>query len=184
MVGEWALYPGSKFQGRQHSGKESYPVQVELQHVDLEQSYLYGYLQITGLTKEYPKLTTFFGAEIIGDKYSFLTGKWEANESVDESHWNQFKEFRPYCATFNQFGCSYDFTYKDHLFMRWKEEFLVPDHAITDISGASYAGFYYICYIKSEAKFCGYYYHHKISEFQSLELKHIPERSFATFEFR
>lgn len=30
-------------------------------------------------------------------------------------------------------------------FMRWKERFLVPDHRVTSINGASYAGFYYIC---------------------------------------
>jgi hypothetical protein len=35
----------------------------------------------------------------------------------------------------------------DHgvLFMRWKEQFLVPDHRVRSINGASYAGFYYIC---------------------------------------
>ena len=29
--------------------------------------------------------------------------------------------------------------------MRWKEQFLVPDHRVRSINGASYAGFYYIC---------------------------------------
>lgn len=29
--------------------------------------------------------------------------------------------------------------------MRWKERFLVPDHRVRAINGASYAGFYYIC---------------------------------------
>jgi Vacuolar import and degradation protein len=29
--------------------------------------------------------------------------------------------------------------------MRWKERFLVPDHRLKTINGASYAGFYYIC---------------------------------------
>lgn len=29
--------------------------------------------------------------------------------------------------------------------MRWKERFLVPDHRVKSINGASYAGFYYIC---------------------------------------
>jgi hypothetical protein len=31
------------------------------------------------------------------------------------------------------------------IFMRWKEQFLVPDHRVRSINGASYAGFYYIC---------------------------------------
>ena len=29
--------------------------------------------------------------------------------------------------------------------MRWKERFLVPDHKVKDINGASFAGFYYVC---------------------------------------
>ena len=28
--------------------------------------------------------------------------------------------------------------------MRWKERFLVPDHRVSQINGASFAGFYYI----------------------------------------
>lgn len=40
-----------------------------------------------------------------------------------------------------------------------QEQFLVPDHTIKDISGASFAGFYYICFQKSAASIEGYYYH-------------------------
>lgn len=57
------------------------------QHVDEENSYLCGYLQINGLTDEYPKLTTFFDGEIISQKYPFLTRKWDADEDVDKKHW-------------------------------------------------------------------------------------------------
>lgn len=45
----------------------------------------------------------------------------------------------------------------------FQEHFLVPDHTIKDISGASFAGFYYICFQKSAATMEGYYYH-KTSE--------------------
>lgn len=58
-----------------------------LQHVDEENSYLCGYLKITGLTLEYPMLTTFFDGEIISKKYPFLTRKWDAEEDVDRKHW-------------------------------------------------------------------------------------------------
>ena len=44
-----------------------------------------------------------------------------------------------------------------------QELFLVPDHKITDINGASFAGFYYICFQKSRGTIEGYYYH-KLSE--------------------
>lgn len=57
------------------------------QHVDEENSYLCGYLEISHLTPEYPILTTFFEGEIISKKYPFLTRKWEADEDVDKKHW-------------------------------------------------------------------------------------------------
>ena len=47
--------------------------QVTLQHVDLENSYLSGYLQINGLTDDFPVLITFFDGEIISEKHPFLT---------------------------------------------------------------------------------------------------------------
>jgi hypothetical protein len=81
------LYNGSKFQGFQKSKGNSYEVEVVLQHVDEENSYLCGYLQINGLTEEYPTLTTFFDGEIISQKYPFLTRKWDADEDVDKKHW-------------------------------------------------------------------------------------------------
>ncbi|KAG6450241.1 hypothetical protein O3G_MSEX006464 [Manduca sexta] len=81
------LYNGSKFQGHQKSKGNSYEVEVVLQHVDEENSYLCGYLKIKGLTEEFPTLTTFFDGEIISAKYPFLTRKWDADEDVDRKHW-------------------------------------------------------------------------------------------------
>ena len=60
---------------------------IYFQHVDEANSYLCGYLTITGLTEEYQTLTTFFDGEIISDRYPFLTRKWDANEEVDKKHW-------------------------------------------------------------------------------------------------
>lgn len=70
-----------------------------------------------------------------------------------------------------------DFTYdalekSDYVFMRWKEHFLVPDHTIRDINGASFAGFYYICFQKSKAIMEGYYYH-RSSEWSVHEISSI-----------
>lgn len=42
--------------------------------------------------------------------------------------------------------------------MRWKEHFLVPDHRVRTIDGASFAGFYYICYQRSTNEIKGYYF--------------------------
>ncbi|XP_027945253.1 glucose-induced degradation protein 4 homolog isoform X2 [Eumetopias jubatus] len=154
------LYSGSKFRGHQKSKGNSYDVEVVLQHVDTGNSYLCGYLKIKGLTEEYPTLTTFFEGEIISKKHPFLTRKWDADEDVDRKHWGKFLAFYQYAKSFN----SDDFDYEelkngDYVFMRWKEQFLVPDHTIKDISGASFAGFYYICFQKSAASIEGYYYH-------------------------
>ena len=93
---------------------------VILQHVDLKDSYLCGYLHIKGLTDAYPELSTYFEAEIIGPKHSFLTRKWEADEHTDRQHWTKFPAFQPYEHRFNQDGFHYDFEGKNDIFMRWK----------------------------------------------------------------
>ncbi|XP_025776139.1 glucose-induced degradation protein 4 homolog [Puma concolor] len=154
-------------------------------HVDTGNSYLCGYLKIKGLTEEYPTLTTFFEGEIISKKHPFLTRKWDADEDVDRKHWGKFLAFYQYAKSFN----SDDFDYEelkngDYVFMRWKEQFLVPDHTIKDISGASFAGFYYICFQKSAASIEGYYYHRSSEWYQSLNLTHVPEHSAPIYEFR
>ncbi|XP_036308148.1 glucose-induced degradation protein 4 homolog isoform X3 [Eptesicus fuscus] len=159
------LYSGSKFRGHQKSKGNSYDVEVVLQ--------------------EYPTLTTFFEGEIISQKHPFLTRKWDADEDVDRKHWGKFLAFYQYAKSFN----SDDFDYEelkngDYVFMRWKEQFLVPDHTIKDISGASFAGFYYICFQKSAASIEGYYYHRSSEWYQSLNLTHVPEHSAPIYEFR
>ncbi|KAF8978563.1 GID complex subunit 4, VID24 [Entomortierella lignicola] len=189
------LYSGSKFRGIQRSGEHSYDVRVDIKNVNLDESFLCGYLHIDGLTEEYPELTTYFEAEIIGPKYSFHTRKWDADEMIDEEHWTQFEAFE--CLANSVFNRSdidededmeeeedeqirrhhhhhqngrcphhqsynpqtYSHKNEDVVFMRWKEHFLVPDHNIDGISGASFAGFYYICYNKKTSAISGYYYH-------------------------
>uniref|UniRef100_A0A8D0BI42 GID complex subunit 4 homolog n=1 Tax=Salvator merianae TaxID=96440 RepID=A0A8D0BI42_SALMN len=179
------LYSGAKFRGQQRSKGNAYEVEVVVQHVDMENSYLCGYLKIKGLTEEYPTLTTFFEGEIISKKHPFLTRKWDADEDVDRKHWGKFPAFYQYAKTFNSDDFDYeDLKNDDFVFMRWKEQFLVPDHTIKDISGASFAGFYYICFQKSAASIEGYYYHRSSEWYQSLNLTHVPEYSAPIYEFR
>lgn len=179
------LYSGSRFRGHQKSKGSAYEVDVVVQHVSIEESYLCGYLKIKGLTEEFPTLTTFFAGEIISQKRPFLTRKWDADEDVDRKHWGKFLSFYKYAKNFN---CD-DFDYEalersDYIFMRWKEQFLVPDHTIKDISGASFAGFYYICFQKSTATIEGFYYHRSSEWYQSLNLNLIQEHSLPIYEFR
>jgi len=179
------LFSGSQFKGIQKSERASYPVTVTLQYVDLEKSLIVGYLTIAGLTERHPILTTYFEAEVIGDTYSFLTRKWNADETVDRKHWDRFPEFAPYRATFNTEGFSLPpWRSQETLFMRWKEYFLVPNHRIRSIDGASYEGFYYICYRRNEGTITGYYYHCTGEWYQFLELRHVPQHTFPTMEFR
>lgn len=184
-VTESLLYSGSRFCGHQKSKGNCYDVEVILQHVDINNSYLCGYLKIKGLTEEFPSLTTFFDGEIISKKSQFLTRKWDADEEVDRKHWSKFVQFYQYSKTFNCDSFDYNqLIHQDFVFMRWKEHFLVPDHTIKDIAGASFAGFYYICLTKSNQTIEGYYYHRQSEWFQSLTLIHVPQNSIQIYEFR
>ncbi|XP_002154894.1 glucose-induced degradation protein 4 homolog isoform X1 [Hydra vulgaris] len=179
------LYSGSRFKGNQKSKGNCYDVEVVLQHVDQESSFLCGYLKIKGLTDEYPTLVTYFDGEIISQKYPFLTRKWDADEDVDKKHWGKFGPFIQFAKKFNTDNFDYEYLKTtDIVFMRWKERFLLPDHKITDIDGASFAGFYYICFQKSTATIEGFYYHRNSEMFQSLTLVHVTDNAPSTFEFR
>lgn len=73
---------------------------------------------------------------------------------------SKFESFCQYAKSFNSDTFDYEaLKGTDFVFMRWKEHFLVPDHTIKDINGASFAGFYYICFQKSAASIEGFYYH-------------------------
>lgn len=139
------LYPGAKFEGTQKSGRNSYDVTVTIVDVDFATSFLCGYLCIRGLTDDWPELTTYFDAEIIGSRYGFLTQNWGASENEDLVHWSRFPAFRHIKHEAKRPRLTIDDRDRGAVFMRWKEKFLVPDHRVHDINGASFAGFYYVC---------------------------------------
>lgn len=175
------LYPGCKFKGYQTSGDKKYEVEVQIREVDLAQSYLCGDLLIRGLTTEYPELITCFDAEIIGDRYEFETGKWKATRNIDLQHWRRFGAF----AGIEKHDYKHDPRHSDHMFMRWKEQFLVPDHRVDALKGgASFAGFYYICFQRDTGRIEGLYYHAQSEMYQRLVLHRVAERKFGTYEFR
>jgi hypothetical protein len=183
------LRPGSKFKGTQQSERQVYDVHVEIKYVDLRESFLCGYLRIQGLTPDNPTLTTYFEGEIIGSKYGFITKHedWGATEKVDLNHWSKFTAFRPYKSQVRKGGAVpiANLTQRDNIFMRWKEHFLVPDHRVRTINGASFEGFYYICFNQKKGDVSGIYFHSRSEKFQQLELKHVPDRGcFGALEFR
>lgn len=214
-TGRNCLYPGSTFQGVQKSGRSDYDVTVTILDVDLATSFLCGYLEIRGLTEDWPELTTYFDAEIIGAQYSFLTRGWGATHEDDLQHWAQFPAFSskeiqndlqfPRYTLRDEMGRRQ----RSCLFMRWKERFLVPDHRVKDINGASFAGFYYICLDFEpsalsdaasdtgppkgdlepiSASMSGFYFHNSSERYQQLSLHHVPDEvtgmGNGTFEWR
>jgi len=143
--GHHCLFPGATFQGTQKSGRNSYDVNVTIVDVDFASSFLCGYLRIRGLTDDWPELTTYFDAEIIGSRYGFLTQNWGATEQEDMVHWQRFPAFKHVRNELKKPQLTMSDRDRGAVFMRWKERFLVPDHRVQDISGASFAGFYYVC---------------------------------------
>lgn len=154
---------------------------VEIKHVDMRESFMCGYLRIqgehvkfrqarhmanaaSGLTDDHPSLTTYFEGEIIGNKYTFVTQhpEWGSNEKVDRQHWARFPAYKPLSKHSSRSEIvSKDWMQKEHLFMRWKEYFLVPDHRVKTISGASFEGFYYISFNQVSGSIEGIYFHAK-----------------------
>ncbi|KAI1430411.1 vacuolar import and degradation protein-domain-containing protein [Xylaria sp. FL1777] len=184
------LRPGSKFHGTQQSERQIYDVDVDIKYIDLRESFLCGYLKIQGLTEDNPTLTTYFEGEIIGSRYDFLTRHegWGATEKIDLNHWGKFSAFRQYSKQVRK-GVAVtipNLAQRENIFMRWKEQFLVPDHRVNSLNGASYEGFYYICFNQKEGSVSGIYFHHKSeNRFQQLELKHVEDRGcFSAMEFR
>ncbi|WPG99740.1 Hypothetical protein R9X50_00255900 [Acrodontium crateriforme] len=182
------LRPGSKFQGTQQSDRQRYDVQVEIKDVDMAESFLCGYLRIQGLTDDHPTLTTFFEGEIIGPKYKFRTAhpSWGSSEKVDYQHWNRFTPWAPLARAAKSPNFTLNnFDQREHLWMRWKEYFLVPDHRVKTITGASFEGFYYICFNQCTGSVEGVYFHAKSEKFQKLELDHVDDRGcMGAVEFR
>ncbi|WRT65814.1 uncharacterized protein IL334_002763 [Kwoniella shivajii] len=157
-VGRGALYPGSIFKGTQTSGRSAYEVEIQLIDVNFIESSVSGYLSISHLTDSHPHLTTFFDGEIIGPQYGFITGpRFGATEHDDMRHWGRFEQFRRPTTRSDMVRPELYFRdplpdrskgeirakERDFVFLRIKERFLVPDHKLRDISGASFAGFYY-----------------------------------------
>ena len=99
---------------------------------------------------------------------------------------SKFLAFYQYAKNFNSDCFNYEELKKtDFVFMRWKEHFLVPDHTIKDINGASFAGFYYICFNQVMGTVSGIYFHAKSEKYQQLELKHVDDRGcMPAMEFR
>ena len=51
----------------------------------------------------------------------------------------------------------------------------MPDHRVKSISGASFEGFYYICFDQRVGSVSGIYFHARSEKFQQLELNWVRD---------
>ena len=107
-------------------------------------------------------MTTYFEGEIIGNnKHSFATNhpEWGSSWKLDKKHWEKFPAYRQLSSADKSANSSPNLMRREHVFMRWKENFLVPDHRVRNLRGASYEGFYYICFSRVTGSITGIYFH-------------------------
>ncbi|ODV79319.1 uncharacterized protein CANTADRAFT_26281 [Suhomyces tanzawaensis NRRL Y-17324] len=228
------LRPNAVFVGDQESDKRCH-VRVEFKTVDLVNSVLTGFLQISGLTPEHSEISTCFRGEIINNplscykwlnkrnsptetpiqRYSFITEnkQWGSYPKNDLEHWRILSSASYYDhdspeehyieqeeANLKQRLRNIQNGLEDNqfIYMRWKEEFLLPDSRVKQIEGASFEGFYFavlnIGGFESQGQghsnriapgsINGLYYHKTSSQLQSLNLRYVGEDLVSdSFEF-
>lgn len=205
------LRPNARFVGEQQSGAARYDIKVELKTVDLVSSVVTGFFQISGLTDEHPLITTCFKGEIVNNpifrrhgNYSFITEQrsWGLFPKNDMDHWRKLTGL-PASTSEDELKEKLERIYRGEedtqkVYMRWKEEFLLPDLRIKLLKGASFEGFYYIVLsigagARDADQFSaetnpglinGLYFHTQSDKFQSLSLRYVEDRGVShAFEF-
>lgn len=217
------LRPNAKYVGEQQSSVGIHDIRVELKTVDLVNSVVTGFFQISGLTDEHPLITTCFKGEIINNPlksrgwndnsvspvkdYTFITDnhEWGSFPQNDLDHWKTLVRSSGAMSEDSLRRSLQDIysgsTDSLFIYMRWKEEFLVPDSRIKQLKNASFEGFYYVVLNigggpadhDSEAfstriipgTVSGLYYHTQNDKFQSLSLRYVEERGVSgVFDFQ
>ncbi|XP_024377492.1 uncharacterized protein [Physcomitrium patens] len=204
------LNVGQAFAGTQNVSNmqkdEAWKVNVRLQGVDMQSGYLCGSMEALNVPAAETPVVTFWEGEIVDNRnYSFYTGQWDATKETDVKHWSKFASFLELREEVQKDGGkSIDLVNHPYIFMRWKEKFFV--NVGTDC-GLTIAGFYYVCFSRSDGSVNGFYYDPNsryaaynydllnvvlgnvlCSPYQKLELKATNEgragHSFATYQFQ
>lgn len=81
---------------------------------------LFLFLYLICILQNFPTLTTFFEAEIVGPQFSFLTDKWGSSKRIDYLHWSRFNGFDKVKDKWDEPDFKYDFKNNGYIFMRWK----------------------------------------------------------------
>lgn len=198
------LRPNSRFVGEQQSGSARYEIKVEFKSVDLASSEVTGFFEISGLTDDHPVITTCFRGEIINNplalwpntkQYSFATEEpgWGSFIENDLEHWRKLIGAGPSMSE-SDFLRQLQLVRSGrrnplHVYMRWKEEFLLPDLRVKSLKNALFEGFYYVVLNighRNETStytadlipgsISGLYFHTQNEKFQSLVLRHVETR--------
>lgn len=206
------LRPHACFVGEQQSGSSRYEIKVEFKSVDLASSEVTGFFEISGLTDDHPVITTCFRGEIINNPLSAWPGTRQYSFATEESGWGSFLEndlehWRKltgvgHAASDSEFLRLLRLIHSGrrdalHVYMRWKEEFLVPDLRVKSLKNALFEGFYYVVLNVGRrndpagytaelipGSISGLYYHTQNEKFQSLVLRHVETRGpGAAYEF-
>ncbi|KAL5106459.1 hypothetical protein TcWFU_010078 [Taenia crassiceps] len=109
-------------------------------------------------------------------------GKWGASIETDTNHWNELNVMARFP---NYYRDNFDYSQLenfDHVYMRWKEKFVLPYPNRTSEKKPS-SGFYYICLQKSTGELTGYFYN-KTERLQLLELRYDPQLTSTAFQIR
>lgn len=203
------LRSNAQFVGEQQSGCARYDIKVEFKSVDLVSSVVTGFFYILGLTDEHPLITTCFKGEIINNplarlvqgvkKFLFITEEknWSSFPKNDLEHWKKLTGSLPEC-TEDELRTKLQKIQAGNddpllIYMRWKEEFLLPDSRVKLLTGASFEGFYYVVLNigsgfepaqshHSALKLVpgtmnGLYFYTQSEKFQSLSLRYVPQRA-------
>ncbi|ELU44695.1 vacuolar import and degradation domain-containing protein [Rhizoctonia solani AG-1 IA] len=161
------LYPGASFVGIQKSGRNSYNVSVTIvvgsSPFGRSSMSTFRAQRFAGTSpsRTSPMTTRSLPPTLMQrSSYGFLTQSYGASEMDDMTHWGRFDSFRgalsrPSCL--NRMMTLYtaiksemrrpgltirqkSLSERGFVFMRWKERFLVPEHQVRGIRGASYDG--------------------------------------------
>ncbi|VDL24654.1 unnamed protein product [Hymenolepis diminuta] len=184
---------GAHFTGSQISRCKKYVVDVTFMAVDLSSKTLSGFIKVDKTSKDSESFenatnngkstTSYFNGEIISRKFPFVTGKWGASIETDTNHWNELNVVARFPNYYRD-----DFDYSqlenfDHVYMRWKESFILPDSTRNSEKKPS-SGFYYVCLQKSTGELTGYFYNKSSERLQLLELKYDPQVTSTAFQIR
>lgn len=198
------LRPNACFVGEQQSGSSRYEIKVEFKSVDLASSEVTGFFEISGLTDDHPVITTCFRGEIINNplapwpdtkQYSFATEEsdWGSFLENDLEHWRKLTGMG-HTVSESEFLHRLRLIHDGrrnplHVYMRWKEEFLLPDLRVKSLKNALFEGFYYVVlnigrHVEADGysaelipgSISGLYFHTQNEKFQSLVLRHVESR--------